>query len=50
MTDEGAIFNHDLSAGLFGRYDRIANALVADGDCLLVVGCKLGEIAANSSP
>ena len=46
MTGKGAIAcNHDLSAGLFGRYDRIANALVADSDCLLVVGCKLGEIA-----
>ena len=34
-----------LSAGLFGRYDRIANALIAASDCLIVVGCKLGEIA-----
>ena len=36
---------HALSAGLFGRYDRIANGLIAKSDCLLVVGCKLGEIA-----
>ena len=34
-----------LNAGLFGRYDRIANSLIAESDCLLVVGCKLGEIA-----
>jgi acetolactate synthase-1/2/3 large subunit len=33
------------SAGLFGRYDRIANGLIEESDCLLVVGCKLGEIA-----
>jgi acetolactate synthase-1/2/3 large subunit len=46
MTGKGAIAcNHVLSAGLFGRYDRIANALIAEADCLLVVGCKLGEIA-----
>jgi acetolactate synthase-1/2/3 large subunit len=30
---------------LFGRYDRIANALIAASDCLIVAGCKLGEIA-----
>ena len=30
---------------MFGRYDRIANELIAQSDCLLVVGCKLGEIA-----
>ena len=34
-----------LSAGLFGRYDRIANAMMEEADCILVVGCKLGEIA-----
>jgi acetolactate synthase-1/2/3 large subunit len=34
-----------LNAGLFGRYDRIANDLIAQSDCLLVAGCKLGEIA-----
>jgi len=46
MSGKGAIACvHPLSAGLFGRYDRIANALVAQSDCLLVVGCKLGEIA-----
>ena len=46
MTGKGAIAcNHPLSAGLFGRYDRIANQLIAESDCLLVIGCKLGEIA-----
>ncbi|MCP5157638.1 MAG: thiamine pyrophosphate-binding protein [Ectothiorhodospiraceae bacterium] len=46
MTGKGAIAcTHPLSAGLFGRYDRIANGLIAESDCLLVVGCKLGEIA-----
>ena len=46
MTGKGAIACTDpLSAGLFGRYDRIANALIEEADCLLVVGCKLGEIA-----
>ncbi|TQF77982.1 thiamine pyrophosphate-binding protein [Elioraea sp. Yellowstone] len=46
MSGKGAIpCTHALSAGLFGRYDRIANALIAESDCLLVVGCKLGEIA-----
>ncbi|MFO0294275.1 MAG: thiamine pyrophosphate-binding protein [Rhodospirillales bacterium] len=46
MTGKGAIACTDpLSAGLFGRYDRIANALIAESDLLLVVGCKLGEIA-----
>src|SRR3546814_7847113 len=34
-----------LSAGLFGRYDRIANTLIEEADLLFVVGCKLGEIA-----
>ncbi|MBO0766654.1 MAG: thiamine pyrophosphate-binding protein, partial [Hyphomicrobiaceae bacterium] len=32
-------------AGLFGRYDRIANGLIAEADLILVAGCKLGEIA-----
>ena len=46
MTGKGAIAcTSPLNAGLFGRYDRIANALIAAADCLLVVGCKLGEIA-----
>ncbi len=42
---KGAIAcTHPLSAGLFGRYSRIANDLVATSDALIVVGCKLGEI------
>ena len=46
MTGKGAIScAHPLSAGLFGRYDRIANDLIASADLLFVVGCKLGEIA-----
>ncbi len=46
MSGKGAIACSDPhSAGLFGRYDRIANGLMAESDCLLVVGCKLGEIA-----
>ena len=46
MSGKGAIAcTHPLSAGLFGRYSRIANDLVAASDALIVVGCKLGEIA-----
>jgi len=46
LTGKGAIAcTSPLNAGLFGRYDRIANGLIAESDCLLVVGCKLGEIA-----
>lgn len=46
LTGKGAIPCTDpLSAGLFGRYDRIANDLIERADVILVVGCKLGEIA-----
>jgi acetolactate synthase I/II/III large subunit len=46
MSGKGAIAClHPLSAGLFGRYSRIANDLVVTSDALIVVGCKLGEIA-----
>ena len=46
MSGKGAIACIDsLSAGLFGRYDRIANKLIEEADALLVIGCKLGEIA-----
>ncbi|MGH1477443.1 MAG: thiamine pyrophosphate-binding protein [Geminicoccales bacterium] len=46
MSGKGAIAcTSPLSAGLFGRYDRIANDLILASDCILVVGCKLGEIA-----
>ncbi|QEC50633.1 thiamine pyrophosphate-binding protein [Baekduia soli] len=37
--------DNPLSLGLFGRYSRIANELIEASDCLLVVGCKLGEVA-----
>src|SRR5690606_32324776 len=46
MSGKGAVAcTSALSAGLFGRYDRIANALIEEADLLFVVGCKLGEIA-----
>ena len=46
MSGKGAVAGTDrLSAGLFGRYSRIANDMITASDCLLVVGCKLGEIA-----
>jgi acetolactate synthase I/II/III large subunit len=46
MSGKGAIpCVHPLSAGLFGRYSRIANDLMQSSDALIVVGCKLGEIA-----
>lgn len=46
MSGKGAIACSDpLNAGLFGRYSRIANELIAKSDCLFVVGCKLGEVA-----
>jgi acetolactate synthase I/II/III large subunit len=46
MTGKGAVAcTEALNAGLFGRYDRIANGLIEESDLLLVVGCKLGEIA-----
>jgi acetolactate synthase-1/2/3 large subunit len=46
MSGKGGIAcTHRLSVGLFGRYSRIANELIEASDCLLVVGCKLGEIA-----
>lgn len=46
MSGKGAIPCTDrISAGLFGRYDRIANGLIDEADLVLVVGCKLGEIA-----
>ncbi len=46
MTGKGAVAcTSERNAGLFGRYDRIANKLIEESDCLLVVGCKLGEIA-----
>jgi acetolactate synthase-1/2/3 large subunit len=41
----GIACTHPLSVGVFGRYSRIANDLIAEADCLLAVGAKLGEIA-----
>ena len=46
LSGKGAIpCTHPLSAGLFGRYSRVANDLIAESDVLVVIGCKLGEIA-----
>ena len=46
MSGKGGIAcTNKLSVGLFGRYSRIANDLIEASDCLIVVGCKLGEIA-----
>lgn len=46
MSGKGSIAcTSPLSAGLFGRYSRIANELIAEADCIVTVGCKLGEIA-----
>jgi acetolactate synthase-1/2/3 large subunit len=46
ISGKGSIAcSHPLSAGLFGRYARIANDLIGASDCLIAVGCKLGEIA-----
>ena len=46
MTGKGAIAcTSPLSAGVFGRYDRIANDFIAASDLIIVLGCKLGEIA-----
>jgi acetolactate synthase-1/2/3 large subunit len=41
----GIACTHPLSAGLFGRYSRIANDMIEAADLLIVVGCKMGEIA-----
>jgi len=46
MSGKGGIScTNPLNVGLFGRYSRIANDMIDASDCLLVVGCKLGEIA-----
>jgi acetolactate synthase-1/2/3 large subunit len=46
MSGKGGIAcTNPLSVGLFGRYSRIANDLIEASDCLIVIGCKLGEIA-----
>src|SRR4029453_17563284 len=46
MSGKGSIScANPLSVGLFGLYSRIANDMIDASDCLVVVGCKLGEIA-----
>src|SRR5262245_6670327 len=46
MSGKGSVScANPLSVGLFGRYSRIANDMIEKSDCLVVVGCKLGEIA-----
>lgn len=46
LSGKGAIAcTEDLSVGLFGRYSRYANDLIESSNCLIAVGCKLGEIA-----
>ena len=46
LSGKGAIACSDpLSLGVFGRYSRVANDFITGSDCLIVVGCKLGEIA-----
>ena len=46
ISGKGSIAcTHPLSAGVFGRYSRIANDLIETADVLIVIGCKLGEIA-----
>lgn len=48
ISGKGAISErHRLALGVFGRYSRTANDAIAAADALLVVGCKLGEIATN---
>ena len=46
LSGKGAIpCTHPLSVGLFGRWSRIANDLIETADCIMAVGCKMGEIA-----
>ena len=46
LSGKGAIpCTHPLALGLFGRYSRIANDVLERADLILVLGCKLGEIA-----
>ena len=48
ISGKGSISETDeLALGVFGRYSRTANAAIAEADVLLVVGCKLGEIATS---
>lgn len=46
MSGKGVVADdHPRCVGVFGRYDRIANSLIEESDCVIVVGCKLGEVA-----
>lgn len=46
LSGKGAIpCKHPLSVGFFGRWSRTANDLIESADCILAVGCKMGEIA-----
>lgn len=46
LSGKGAIpCGHPLNLGLFGRYDKVANAFIKESDLLLAVGFKFGEIA-----
>jgi acetolactate synthase-1/2/3 large subunit len=48
ISGKGAISEaHPLSLGIFGRYSKFANKIVAQADLLVIVGCRLGEIATN---
>jgi len=48
ISGKGALAETDpLALGIVGRYSRFANEIVQRADVLLVVGCKLGEIATN---
>lgn len=46
MSGKGVLADHHPQCvGVFGRYDRIANELIKQSDCIIVIGCKLGEVA-----
>lgn len=46
MSGKGALSDtHPFTIGVFGRYSRFANDMIKQADVLLVIGCKLGEIA-----
>lgn len=46
LSGKGSIpCTDERSVGLFGRYSRYANELIDASDALVVVGCKMGEIA-----
>ncbi|MCD8138307.1 MAG: thiamine pyrophosphate-binding protein [Planctomycetaceae bacterium] len=48
MSGKGAVACVDaIAVGVFGRYSRIANDLLEQADCVVSLGCKLGEIASK---